>query len=145
MNPHTADVIFANQPGANGRISASTHRNANTLLNKPPRCSSHQTNSSPSDNENEMSAVLFLLLLLLVKTFYHFNFFVINYWQFGTNCAVSNQRCSIHICFPLCKAPAAASQRSFANYLPSDHLLSDRSPNLGPLISRWDINKFENC
>ncbi len=26
-----------------------------------------------------------------------------------------------------------------------DHLLLDGAPNLGPLISRWEINKFENC
>ncbi len=26
-----------------------------------------------------------------------------------------------------------------------DHLLLDSAPNLGPLISRWVINKFENC
>ncbi len=26
-----------------------------------------------------------------------------------------------------------------------DHLLLDSAPNLGPLISRWQINKFENC
>ncbi len=25
------------------------------------------------------------------------------------------------------------------------HLLLDSAPNLGPLISRWEINKFENC
>jgi hypothetical protein len=29
--------------------------------------------------------------------------------------------------------------------LPSDHLLLDSAPNLGPLISYWEINKFENC
>jgi hypothetical protein len=29
--------------------------------------------------------------------------------------------------------------------VPSDHLLLDSAPNLGPLISRWEINKFENC
>ncbi len=29
--------------------------------------------------------------------------------------------------------------------LPRDHLLLDSAPNLGPLISRWEINKFENC
>ncbi len=29
--------------------------------------------------------------------------------------------------------------------LPPDHLLLDSVPNLGPLISRWEINKFENC
>jgi hypothetical protein len=29
--------------------------------------------------------------------------------------------------------------------LPPDHPLLDSAPNLGPLISRWEINKFENC
>ncbi len=26
-----------------------------------------------------------------------------------------------------------------------DHLLLDSAPNLGPLISSWEINKFKNC
>ncbi len=26
-----------------------------------------------------------------------------------------------------------------------DHLLLDRSPNIGPLISRWELDKFRNC
>ncbi len=26
-----------------------------------------------------------------------------------------------------------------------DHLLLDSAPNLGPLIPRWEVNKFENC
>jgi hypothetical protein len=26
-----------------------------------------------------------------------------------------------------------------------NHLVLDSAPNLGPLISRWGINKFENC
>ncbi len=29
--------------------------------------------------------------------------------------------------------------------LPPDHLLLDSAPNLGLLISRWEINKFKNC
>jgi hypothetical protein len=29
--------------------------------------------------------------------------------------------------------------------MPPDHLLLDSTPNLGPLISRCQINKFENC
>ncbi len=29
--------------------------------------------------------------------------------------------------------------------VPSDHLVLDSAPNLGPLISRWEINKFKNC
>ncbi len=30
-------------------------------------------------------------------------------------------------------------------YIPPDHLILDNTPNLGPLISRWKINQFENC
>jgi hypothetical protein len=26
-----------------------------------------------------------------------------------------------------------------------NHLLLDSAPNLGPLISPWEINEFENC
>jgi hypothetical protein len=26
-----------------------------------------------------------------------------------------------------------------------DHLVLDRSPNIGPLISRWELDKFNNC
>ncbi len=29
--------------------------------------------------------------------------------------------------------------------LPSDHLLLDRPPNIGPLMSRWELDKFKNC
>jgi hypothetical protein len=29
--------------------------------------------------------------------------------------------------------------------LTPDHLLLDSAPNVGPLISRWEINNFENC
>ncbi len=29
--------------------------------------------------------------------------------------------------------------------VPPDHLFLDSAPNLGPLISHWEINKFENC
>jgi hypothetical protein len=29
--------------------------------------------------------------------------------------------------------------------LTPDHLLSDRSPNIGPLISCWELDKFKNC
>jgi hypothetical protein len=29
--------------------------------------------------------------------------------------------------------------------VPPDHLLLDRSPNIGPLISRWELGKFKNC
>jgi hypothetical protein len=28
--------------------------------------------------------------------------------------------------------------------VPPEHLILDSAPNLGPLISRWEINKFEN-
>ncbi len=29
--------------------------------------------------------------------------------------------------------------------LPPDHLLLDSAPNIGPLISRWELDKFKNC
>jgi hypothetical protein len=29
--------------------------------------------------------------------------------------------------------------------VPLDHPLLDRSPNIGPLISRWELDKFKNC
>ncbi len=34
---------------------------------------------------------------------------------------------------------------SVNGWTPPGHLLLDSVPNLGPLISRWEINKFENC
>ncbi len=30
-------------------------------------------------------------------------------------------------------------------YIPPDHLLLDRSPNIGTLISRWELDKFKHC
>jgi hypothetical protein len=33
----------------------------------------------------------------------------------------------------------------FMPMLPPDHLLLNSAPNLGPRISRWEINKFKNC
>ncbi len=39
-------------------------------------------------------------------------------------------------------------RRSYINYLrllPPNHLLLDRSPNIGPLISSWELDKFKNC
>ncbi len=33
----------------------------------------------------------------------------------------------------------------FAKEIPPNHILLDNAHNLGPLISRWEINKFENC
>jgi hypothetical protein len=38
--------------------------------------------------------------------------------------------------------------RPFKRYtsdIAPDHLLLDSAPNLGPLISRWETKKFENC
>ncbi len=29
--------------------------------------------------------------------------------------------------------------------VPPDHLLLNRTPNIGPLISRWELDKFKNC
>ncbi len=37
------------------------------------------------------------------------------------------------------------TQLGDAGKLPHDHLLLDSAPNLGPLISRSDLNKFKNC
>jgi hypothetical protein len=28
--------------------------------------------------------------------------------------------------------------------VPPDHLLLDRTPNIGPIISRWELDKFKN-
>ncbi len=30
-------------------------------------------------------------------------------------------------------------------FLPPDHLLLDSAPNIGPLISRWELDKFKKC
>jgi hypothetical protein len=30
-------------------------------------------------------------------------------------------------------------------WLNPDHVLLDRSPNIGLLISRWELDKFKNC
>ncbi len=30
-------------------------------------------------------------------------------------------------------------------HVPHDHILLDRSPNIRPLISRWEFDKFKNC
>jgi hypothetical protein len=29
--------------------------------------------------------------------------------------------------------------------LPHDHVLLDSAPNIGPLTSRWELDKFKNC
>jgi hypothetical protein len=29
--------------------------------------------------------------------------------------------------------------------LPSEHLFLDSAPNIGPLICRWELDKFKNC
>ncbi len=41
----------------------------------------------------------------------------------------------------------ANRSREEVPFLPStpDHLLLDRSPNIGPLISRWELDIFKNC
>jgi hypothetical protein len=30
-------------------------------------------------------------------------------------------------------------------WIPLNRLLLDNAPNLGPLISRWELDKFKNC
>jgi hypothetical protein len=37
------------------------------------------------------------------------------------------------------------SNLELSSYPLPDHLFLDRAPNLGSLISRWEINNFENC
>jgi hypothetical protein len=32
-----------------------------------------------------------------------------------------------------------------AHFVPHGHLLWDRTPNIEPLISRWELDKFKNC
>ncbi len=44
--------------------------------------------------------------------------------------------------FRSCKNFCCANEFLF---LSPDHLLLDSAPNLEPLISHWEINKFENC
>ncbi len=34
---------------------------------------------------------------------------------------------------------------NYFEVVPPDHLLLDRSPNIGPLTSRWELDKFKNC
>ncbi len=34
---------------------------------------------------------------------------------------------------------------SIRSKLPPDHLLLDSAPNIGPLISCWELDKFKNC
>ncbi len=34
--------------------------------------------------------------------------------------------------------------KAFQDHTP-DHLLLDSAPNIGPLISRWELDKFKNC
>jgi hypothetical protein len=29
--------------------------------------------------------------------------------------------------------------------VPTDHVLLDIAPNIGPLISHWELGKFKNC
>ncbi len=36
-------------------------------------------------------------------------------------------------------------EKNSSTKLPPDNLLLDKSPNTGPLISRWELDKFKNC
>ncbi len=38
-----------------------------------------------------------------------------------------------------------SERKSISYKVPPDLLLLDRSPNIGPLISRWKLDKFKNC
>ncbi len=33
----------------------------------------------------------------------------------------------------------------YKTYIPPVHLLLDRYPNIGALISRWELDKFKKC
>jgi hypothetical protein len=37
------------------------------------------------------------------------------------------------------------SRKVNSGKLPPDHLLLDSAPNIGPLISHWELHKFKNC
>jgi hypothetical protein len=41
--------------------------------------------------------------------------------------------------------PIKLYRGSLQDWVPHDRLLLDSAPNIGPLISRWEINEFENC
>jgi hypothetical protein len=41
--------------------------------------------------------------------------------------------------------PASMDYGHEDGMLPLDHLLLDRSPNIGPQISLWELDKFKNC
>ncbi len=50
-------------------------------------------------------------------------------------------------CYPFfsLSCPQRFIETACSKTLPPDHVLLDSAPNLGPLISRWETNKFENC
>ncbi len=43
------------------------------------------------------------------------------------------------------KAIEAPRKQKQPQEQPPDHLLLDRSLNIGPLKSRWELDKFKNC
>jgi hypothetical protein len=53
--------------------------------------------------------------------------------------------------FALAKWPMKRSVYCFFSrddqkqHIPLDHLLLDKFPNIGPLVSRWELDKFKNC
>ncbi len=49
------------------------------------------------------------------------------------------------ICDTGCVCPSWQAPTPHLFTVPPDHLLLDSAPNLGPLISHWEINKFQNC
>jgi hypothetical protein len=38
-----------------------------------------------------------------------------------------------------------STRRTQQSNIPRNHLLLDSAPNIGPLISRWELDKFRNC
>jgi hypothetical protein len=55
------------------------------------------------------------------------------WWQFPLYGRVFRSSCTTVADVQRCKS------------VPPDHLLLDRSPNIGPLLSHWELGKFKNC
>jgi hypothetical protein len=44
-----------------------------------------------------------------------------------------------------CRSERDLSEVVVCYKIPHDHLLLDRVPSIGPVISRWELGKFKNC
>jgi hypothetical protein len=62
------------------------------------------------------------------------------------DCAPSRQRYRKTTGFLKCSIQwMEKGERISVFEIPTDHLLLDRSPNIGPLKSSWELHKFKNC